>query len=68
VFVEIFDLFNMDGSKPTEAFIYFDSSLPKPLSVLIWAYPGLMVPPPMVATKIIQQADRILLFYLYLKS
>ncbi len=30
VFVEIFDLFHMDGSKPTEAFIYFDSSLPKP--------------------------------------
>jgi hypothetical protein len=30
VFVEIFDLFHMDGSKPTEAFIYFDLSLPKP--------------------------------------
>ncbi len=41
VFVEIFDLFHMDGYKPTEAFIYFDSSLPKPLYVLIWAYPSL---------------------------
>jgi hypothetical protein len=38
VFVEILDLLNMDGSKPTEAFIYFDSSLPKSLSILIWAY------------------------------